>query len=99
VQLTGTNGAAGLWLSPGSRASLARPAPLSAGDVAVFDGAGAQPLSFETRTTGAVVERPSGSVADSLLSRWRSELFVVAWIVVTLFTLLIIMRLRRMRGR
>jgi hypothetical protein len=99
VQLTAAAGYAGLWVSPGGRATLARPAPLSSGDVAVFDGAGAQPVSFETRTAGAVVERPGTSVADSLLSRWRSELFVVAWIAVTLFTILIILRLRRMRGR
>ncbi len=99
VQLTAAGPVAGLWVSPGARPTLARPAPLSAGDVAVFDGAGAKPVSFETRTTGAVVERSGTSVADSLLQRWRSELFVVAWIAVTLFTILIILRLRRMRGR
>jgi hypothetical protein len=57
------------------------------------------PVSFTTRPEGAVVERPVTSVADQLLSRWRNELFVIGWIAVTLFTVLLILRLRRMRGR
>lgn len=99
VQLTAAGPNPGLWISPGAAATLVRPAPLSAGDVAVFDGGGKLPVSFETRPSGAVVERPLTSVADQLLTRWRSELFVVGWIAVTLFTVLLILRLRRMRGR
>ncbi len=99
VQLTAAGPNPGLWVSPGAAVTLSRPAPLSSGDVAVFDGGGALPVSFETRPNGAVVERPLTSVADQLLTRWRSELFVVGWIAVTLFTVLLILRLRRMRGR
>jgi len=99
VQLAASGANSGLWLSPGARNTLDRPGALSAGDVAVFDGSGALPVSFTTRPEGAVVERPISSVADQLLSRWRNELFVIGWIAVTLFTVLLILRLRRMRGR
>jgi hypothetical protein len=99
VQLTAAGAASGLWVSPGAASTLNHPQPLSSGDVAVFDGSGALPVSFVTRPEGAVVERPVSSVADQLLSRWRDELFVIGWIAVTLFTVLLILRLRRMRGR
>ncbi len=99
VQLTASGSNSGLWVSPGARNTLGQPQSLSAGDVAVFDGVGVMPVSFTTRPEGAVVERPVTSVADQLLSRWRNELFVIGWIAVTLFTVLLILRLRRMRGR
>jgi hypothetical protein len=99
VQLTSAGPIPGIWVSPGASATLAKPASLSSGDVAVFDGVTVQPASFETRPNGAVVEHPIASMADTLFARWRSELFVVAWIAVTLFTILVILRLRRMRGR
>lgn len=99
VQLTASGANSGLWVSPGARSTLGQPESLSAGDVAVFDGTGVMPVSFTTRPEGAVVERPITSVTDQLLSRWRNELFVIGWIAVTLFTVLLILRLRRMRGR
>ena len=99
VQLTTAGVIPGLWVSPGAAATLAHPSPLSAGDVAVYDSTGALPVSFETRTAGAFVEQPRGTVAEGLLQRWRSELFVIAWIAVTLFVLLVVLRLRRNRVR
>ena len=97
VQVALANGVPGLWLSPGARATLANPAPLSNGDVAVFDGVSPVPIAFDTHTQSVVVERPMGSMTDSLLTRWRSELFVVTWIAITLLAVWVILRLRRAR--
>ncbi|MBC7431122.1 MAG: hypothetical protein H7345_03545, partial [Rubritepida sp.] len=93
-----SSGAAGLWFSPGSERSLATPAVLSEGNVAVLDGT-SLPAVFDTRATRVAVEETRlanvrGGVA-SFLGEWRSALFIAGWVVLTILVLLLVLRLRR----
>jgi hypothetical protein len=97
VQLASAGAVPGLWVSPGARATLVNPAPLREGDLAVFDGISATPITFDTRLPGVFVEKPRGAMGDSLLVRWRTELFMVAWLAITVIAVFVVMRLRKQR--
>lgn len=93
-----TSGAPGLWLSPGSERSLATPAVLSEGNVAVLDGT-TLPAAFDTRAPRVAVEETrlanvTGGVG-SFLNEWRSALFIAGWVILTILVLLLVLRLRR----
>ena len=88
------DGIPGLWISPGSAPVPARPASLSAGNVAVFASA-AIPASFDTQSPDVLVESPRAGTLNSLLARWRTELFVLVWIVLTVVVVAVMVRLRR----
>ena len=95
-----SSGAPGLWFSPGSERSLATPAVLSEGNVAVLDGT-TLPAVFDTRAPRIAVEetRLSGvqGGVTSFLSEWRSALFIAGWVLLTILVLLLVLRLRRRR--
>ncbi len=107
IQLaTAAGGVPGLWFSPGQERSLTTPAVLSSGNIAVLDGA-TLPAVFDTRAvTPASADDRSGTAAPagvlgggtSLLSQWRNELFIAAWVLLALLVLWAILRLRRRRS-
>lgn len=103
IQLvSATGGVPGLWFSPGQERSLTTPAVLSSGNVAVLDGA-TLPAVFDTRPVAAAFEDRRDAAMPaiaamggaSLLSQWRNELFIAAWLVLAAVVLWAILRLRR----
>jgi hypothetical protein len=92
--VTTTGGIPGLWISPGDAASFANPQPLSTGNVAVL-GAARDPVLFDTLSPVVVVEQQQVTNLNELLAKWRIEIFVALWAVVTLLIVAIAVRLRR----
>ena len=86
----------GLWLSPGSPASLAQAALPGDGNVALYDGTSA-PATFLTALHDAVMLTPQTSLWGKLLSNWNIELLGACWLI--LLVLLVIMVARRRRGK
>lgn len=100
VQVADAGGIPGLWFSPGSERSLATPAVLSTGNVAVLDGS-RLPASFDTRRQQVSVEEArtlEARGALSFLSQWRTELFIAGWVLLTVLVLLAVLRMRRKKG-
>jgi hypothetical protein len=97
VQLVKAGNIPGLWVSPGSDASLALPGGLTQGNVAVYDGQ-VRPVVFDTRKPQVAVEEARLSSQTSLLDRWRNELFILAWALIILLAVAAVVRLRRRRG-
>lgn len=86
----------GLWLSPGSPASLAQAALPGDGNVALYDGTSA-PATFLTALHDAVMLPPQTSPWGRILSNWNIELLGACWLI--LLVLLVIMVARRRRGK
>ena len=100
VQVVHTgSGVSGIWLSPGASTPPEQVPVLSAGNVVIFPAPGAEPAVFDTLAPDVVVEIPRSGPLDTLLRRWRTELFVLAWIVVTLAAIAIVIRIRRPTSR
>ncbi len=97
VQLVAAGSVPGLWVSPGSEASLRDPAGLTLGNVAVFDGQ-LRPVVFDTRRPSVAVEEARFTAEATLLDRWRNELFLLAWVLIILLAVVAVVRLRRRRG-
>jgi hypothetical protein len=97
VQLVRSANANGLWLSPGAPETMRNVGGLSGGTLAVLDGVGS-PLVVDTSLPRFVVQQPGASDLAALLARWRTELFILAWIVLTLVAVLIVVRIRRARA-
>ncbi len=87
-------GVPGIWISPGSARSMANPQPLSAGNVAVL-GVAREPVVFNTLSPLVVVEQRRVTRFSDLLARWRIEIFVAIWAIVTLLIVAVVVRLRR----
>lgn len=92
--VTTDGGVPGLWVSPGAPASLANPQPLSTGNVAVL-GAASTPVLFDTLSPLVVVEQQQVTQFDELLAKWRIEIFIALWAIVTLLIVAVVVRLRR----
>lgn len=86
----------GLWLSPGSPASLIKAALPGDGNVALYDGTSA-PATFLTALHDAVMPTPQKSLWGKILSNWNIELLGACWLI--LLVLLVIMVTRRRRGQ
>ena len=97
VQLVAAGSVPGLWVSPGSEASLRDPAGLTLGNVAVFDGQ-VRPVVFDTRRPSVAVEEARFTTETTLLDRWRNELFILAWVLIILLAVVAVVRLRRRRS-
>ena len=98
VQLASAGDVPGLWISPGAPQSLVLPprATLTTGTVAVYDGRGL-PVTFDTRSPEVIVTEENPLVMTTLLERWRTELFIAIWLLVTLAVIAAVIRLRRPR--
>ena len=91
---TGAGAVAGLWLSPGSAASLANAALPGDGNLALYDG-GTAPATFLTLLHNAqYVPRGTGIVA-AIKDNWLNELFGAFWLMVTVLVVVIFVRRRR----
>ncbi len=97
VQLVQAGTVPGLWVSPGTDASLAAPTGLTLGNVAVFDGQ-LRPVVFDTRRPQVLVEEARLAEDSTLLERWRSELFILAWALLMVLAVMAVIRLRRRRA-
>lgn len=96
--VTTGQGVPGLWISPGSPASLAAPEPLAAGNVAVLGAANA-PVVFQTQSPEVVVEARHPQPLRDMLARWRIAIFVALWVLATLLIVTVAVRLRRPAGK
>jgi hypothetical protein len=92
----GPNYVPGLWLSPGSPASLAQAALPGDGNVALYDGTSA-PATFLTALHDAVMLPAQTSLWGRILDNWNIELLGACWLI--LLVLLVIMVARRRRGK
>ncbi|MBL6453724.1 cellulose biosynthesis cyclic di-GMP-binding regulatory protein BcsB [Belnapia sp. T6] len=99
VQLASAGAIPGLWVSPGTPQSLVIPprATLTTGTVAVYDGRGL-PVTFDTRSPDVTVVESGPVSAPSLLQRWRTELFIAIWLLVTIAAIGVVIRIRRSRA-
>jgi len=99
AQLATAGRVPGLWVSPGAPQSLIIPprATLTTGTVAVYDGRGA-PAVFDTRSSEVLVtEEPVDTGEASILDRWRTELFIAIWLLLTGGAVGWVIRMRRRR--
>jgi hypothetical protein len=96
IQLVRSANANGLWLSPGAPETMQGVRGVAGGTLAVLDGAG-PPVVVDLSLPRFALEQPSASDLATLLARWRVELFVLAWAVLTLLAVLIVVRVRRAR--
>lgn len=96
VQLANAGTVPGLWVSPGAPASLTIPprATLTTGTVAVYDGRGL-PSVFDTRSPEVLVTEQAAPSEASLLDRWRTELFIAIWLLLTAAVIGGVIRYRR----
>ena len=97
VQLVAAGSVPGLWVSPGAEPSLARPAALTLGNVAVYDGQ-VRPVVFDTRRAQVIVEETRFRGEVNLLDRWRNELVLLAWVLIITLAVVAVVRLRRRGG-
>lgn len=99
VQLASAGTVPGLWVSPGAPQSLIIPAraTLTNGTVAVFDGRGL-PAVFDTRSPEVLVTEAVQVAESSILDRWRTELFIAIWVLLTVAAVVVVIRLRRRRA-
>ncbi len=97
VQLVSAGTVPGLWVSPGAETSLRSPAGLTLGNVAVYDGQ-VRPVVFDTRRPSVAVEEARFTTETTLLDRWRNELFILAWVLISLLAVGAVVRLRRRRS-
>lgn len=84
----------GLWLSPGSPASLAQAALPGDGNVALYDGNTA-PATFLTELHSAVFQAPRTGLVNQLINNWNIELLAASWLLLTILVVLVAVRRRR----
>jgi len=84
----------GLWLSPGTPASLAQAALPGDGNVAVYDGS-TTPATFLTVLHDAQFVTPSHDFAQFVINNWSTELFAAFWLFATIMAMVIFVRRRR----
>ena len=96
MQLANAGTVPGLWISPGTPASMVIPprATLTTGTVAVYDGRGL-PSAFDTRSPEVLVTELAAPSQASLLDRWRTELFIAIWVLLTAAVIGGVIRYRR----
>jgi hypothetical protein len=91
---TGAARVPGLWLSPGTPASLAQAALPGDGNVALYDGSSA-PATFLTELHGAVFQAERPGLLNRLIDNWNVELLAVFWLLLTILIVLVAVRARR----
>ncbi|WP_459696481.1 cellulose biosynthesis cyclic di-GMP-binding regulatory protein BcsB [Acidisoma sp. C75] len=97
LQLVSTaQGIPGLWLSPGSAASLTQAVLPGDGDVALYDGSG-QAATFETTARHAAAPLPPGASLTMLLQRWKGVIILVLWMVALALTVVFVIGRRKPR--
>jgi hypothetical protein len=96
VQLVRAGTVPGIWVSPGSERSLQLipGVALTDGNLAIFDGSN-RPATFDTRAQTVRVQEVVPERISTLFDRWRNEIFLVAWVLITLLAVLAVIRLRR----
>jgi len=84
----------GLWLSPGTAASLANATLPGNGNVAFYDGS-PTPATFNTELHDAIFAPPQTGTLNILLHNWNTELFGAFWLLLTVMLVNIFVTRRR----
>ncbi|MGE4482745.1 cellulose biosynthesis cyclic di-GMP-binding regulatory protein BcsB [Acidocella sp.] len=87
----------GLWLNPGSPASLAQAALPGDGNVALYDGANS-PATFLTTLHDTVLPAQQTDIWAILLDNWNIELLGALWLILLVLLVVLVVR-RRRRGK
>jgi|GEM_PF-3927067 len=96
VQLVQTPRRQAVWIYPGAKGSVGEVDALS-GTVAVLDGT--HTITIDTRLTHKAVEYPEQRTFQDQLSLYRTELFILGWLLLSALALFLILRLRRGQAR
>ena len=84
----------GLWLSPGTPASLANAALPGDRNVAFYDGS-PSPATFSTELHDAMFAPPQTGTLNLLVRNWNTELFGAFWLLLTVLLVNIFVTRRR----
>lgn len=94
LQLVSTSsGTAGLWLSPGPKSSLTQAVLPGDGNIAFYTGVGT-PATFDTVLHRADEASSASASVAGWFAAWRTEIFVVIWLVIALILVVVVTRRR-----